>query len=71
MNREIHVRFCERLGVKLPWATRPVAESFFASLKKELVYRGRFRTREEAYRSLFEYMGLRKNLWVKGTRISC
>jgi hypothetical protein len=22
MNREVHVRFWERLGVKLPWATR-------------------------------------------------
>ena len=22
MNREVHVRFCEGLGVKFPWATR-------------------------------------------------
>ena len=33
-----------------------VAESFFASLKKELVYRERFRTRQEAYDALFEYI---------------
>jgi len=33
-----------------------VAESFFASLKKELVYRGTFRTREEAYSAIFEYI---------------
>ncbi len=23
MSREAHVRFCEKLGVKLPWLTRP------------------------------------------------
>ena len=22
MNREVHVRFCEGLGVRFPWATR-------------------------------------------------
>mgnify|MGYP003439507645 CR=1 FL=1 len=24
MNREVHVRFWERLGVKVPWATRQI-----------------------------------------------
>ena len=33
-----------------------VAESFFHTLKTELVYHERYRTREEARRSLFEYM---------------
>src|SRR6516162_6680962 len=27
MNREVHVRICERLGVKIPGATRPVYNS--------------------------------------------
>src|SRR6516225_790544 len=27
MNREVHVRICERLGVKIPGATRPVYTS--------------------------------------------
>jgi hypothetical protein len=27
MNREVHVRFWERLGVKVPWATRRSAAS--------------------------------------------
>ena len=31
-------------------------ESFFASLKKELVYRMRFKTKEEARRQIFEYI---------------
>ena len=31
-------------------------ESFFASLKKELVYRDRFKTKEEARRKIFEYI---------------
>jgi len=33
-----------------------VAESFFASLKMELVYRSRWRTRDEARSALFEYI---------------
>lgn len=33
-----------------------VAESFFHTLKTELVYHERYTTREEAKRSLFEYM---------------
>ena len=28
MNREVHVRICEGLGVKLPRATRPYIESW-------------------------------------------
>jgi transposase InsO family protein len=35
-----------------------VAESFFATLKKELVHRTRFRTRAEARSRLFEYIEL-------------
>jgi hypothetical protein len=26
MNREVHVRFCEGLGVQLPWSTHPFRE---------------------------------------------
>jgi putative transposase len=33
-----------------------VAESFFSTLKLDLVYVTRFKTREEAKRALFEYM---------------
>ena len=28
MNREVHVRFCEGLGVKFPRATRPLIHTF-------------------------------------------
>ena len=28
MNREVHVRFRERLGVKVPWPTRTFAHIF-------------------------------------------
>jgi transposase InsO family protein len=31
-------------------------ESFWATLKRELVYRRRFATRAEAYRAIFEYI---------------
>ena len=33
-----------------------VAESFFATLKSELVYHEKFRTREEARMSIFDYI---------------
>ncbi len=56
MNREVHVRFCEGVGVRFPRATRPVAESFFALLKRERVHRRRYRTRAEATTDLFHYI---------------
>jgi putative transposase len=33
-----------------------VVESFFASLKTELIYRRRFQTRQEAQRAIFTYI---------------
>ncbi len=33
-----------------------VSESFFASLKKELVYQTRYATREEARQSIFQWI---------------
>jgi len=33
-----------------------VAESFFATLKKELVYRNNYKTRHEARQSIFKYI---------------
>ena len=38
-----------------------VAESFFHTLKVELVHRSRFRTREEAKRKIFEYVEMYYN----------
>ena len=37
-------------------ATRPIAESFFHSLKVEHVYHERFATRREAKASVFEWI---------------
>ena len=37
------------------WDNAPM-ESFFATLKKELVHQERYATREEARQSLFEYI---------------
>lgn len=56
MSREAHVRLCESVGVRLRCATRPVTESFFKTLKTELVYNEHYRTREEARHSMFEYI---------------
>jgi putative transposase len=41
------------------------AESFFATLKKELVYRERYKTHEEAKKSVFEYI----EVWYNRKRI--
>lgn len=56
MSREAHVRFCESAAVKLRRATRPVAESFFASLRKELTNRVIFLSRDAARSNVFEYI---------------
>ena len=56
MSREAHVRLCESVGVRFRCATRPVTETFFKTLKTELVYTEHYRTREEARYSLFEYI---------------
>ena len=37
MNREVHVRICEGLGVKFPGATRPVAPQYPRSAAGALV----------------------------------
>lgn len=41
------------------------AESFFATLKKELIYRNSFKTREEAKKMIFEYI----EVWYNRKRI--
>jgi putative transposase len=41
------------------------AESFFATLKKELVYRKKYKTKEEAKKSIFEYI----EVWYNRKRI--
>ena len=56
MSREAHVQFWERVGVKLPCATRPVMEAFWSTLKNELIHRRRFGTRAEARTAIFDYI---------------
>ena len=56
MSREAHVRFCESVTVKSRRATRPCAESFFGSLKRELIDDMIFPTRREAKTAIFEYI---------------
>lgn len=41
------------------------AESFFATLKKELIYRKKFRTKSEAKNAIFEYI----EVWYNRLRI--
>jgi len=56
MSGDVHVRFCEKLRVKLPRLTRRVAESFFHSLKVELIGNYSYQSREEAKQSIFHYI---------------
>lgn len=44
--------------MKFPRATRRVAESFFATLKKELIYREEYSTRNSAIESIEDYIEL-------------
>ena len=46
---------CSMSGVAQCWDNAPV-ESFFASLKRELVHHERYTTRAEAKASIFEYI---------------
>src|SRR3954469_14066200 len=46
---------CSMSGVAQCWDNAPV-ESFFASLKRELVHHERYTSREEAKASIFEYV---------------
>ena len=56
MSREAHVRFCESVAVKFRCATQPPAESFFHTLKTELVNLCQYKTRAEAKKDIFEYI---------------
>ena len=56
MSREAHVRFCESVAVRFRCATRPVAESFFGSLKTERVFFSSYKTREYARKDIVDYI---------------
>lgn len=56
MNREVHVRFCESVTVKLRCATLPVAESFFGSLKIEQIFGMRYLSRSVARQDIVDYI---------------
>ena len=62
MSREVHVRFCERLGGRFLGSTRPCAESFFHTLKIELTHGNRYPTREGLRHDVFEYIETYYNL---------
>ena len=61
MSREVHVRFCEQLRGRLPRLTRPVAESFFKTLKVELIYQEDLVDFAHCQRLLFEYNNIYYN----------
>jgi hypothetical protein len=43
MNREVHVRICEGLGVKFPGATRPIAPQYPTRPENVTTLNGGFR----------------------------
>ncbi len=61
----------ESLGVRASMSRKgncwdnAFAESFFATLKKELIYRKSYKTKEEAKKSIFEYI----EVWYNRNRI--
>ena len=56
MRREFHVRFCEHLGGRFPGVTRPVVESFFKTIKSELIWRTVFMSRSQAETAIAGYI---------------
>ena len=56
MNREVHVRFCESVGVRFQRATRPMMESFFGTLKRECIDGIVYESMDAARRAIFEYI---------------
>lgn len=68
---ELYRTRLERLGITASMSRKgncydnAFAESFFATLKKELIYRQIYRTKEEAKKALFEYI----EVWYNRNRI--
>jgi transposase InsO family protein len=56
MSREIHVRFRESVAVRSRGATRPVAESFFATIKGELIDHENYATKEAAINAIGDFI---------------
>ena len=56
MNREVHVRFCESVGVRLPHATRLFVERLWRSLKYEEVYLKAYQNGTEARQGIDAYL---------------
>ncbi len=56
MNREVHVRFCESVGVRLPHATRLFVERLWRSVKYEEVYLKAYQTVAEARTGIDAYL---------------
>ena len=56
MSREAHVRFCESVVVKSHRATRPPTESLWGTIKQELIFQRRFKSRSEAIMAIREYI---------------
>ena len=56
MNREVHVRFCESVGVRLPHATRLFVERLWRSIKYEEVYLKAYQNGSEARTGIGGYL---------------
>ena len=51
-----------------PWDNAPM-ESFFGTLKRELIYHERFATKTEAKQSIFDYIEIFYNGWRRHSSI--
>lgn len=56
MNREVHVRFCERLAGKFRWSTLLMIERLWRSLKYECIYLHAFETGSEARKGIDKWI---------------
>ncbi len=69
MRRELHVRICEGPGVRFPRATHPMAESFNATIKKELIHLHTWPTLSKVKKEVFYYIEVYYNRKRPHTKI--
>jgi len=71
MSQEAHLRFCESAAVRLRYATRPVAESFFGTLKMEFIFGTTYSSRSDARQDIVDYIEMFYNSRRRHSFLGC
>ena len=68
MNTKYYIQMFARLEPETPWQVAPM-ESFWGTLKNELVHHRRYETRAEAIREISEYIDIFYNRYRRHSRL--